>query len=505
MDTKTKMTLTMILTLALCQIYAGEKCTTPLKIKQPEIQLHHINQTLTDGEITVFPMKAEALIMTRSYWSSFCYNGGSLDPNTGCVINSKQLNPKRKEAIMWKEKEMCLVGNICRMEGPCWGSEAEKCKDIIPTTWVDERLHTDIGSRYMKFPYHTCVMSWECHIKKTTLSISFGGPGKLKKVYISTPEGGQAINENGFYEIGYPNNASLLVIDPIIPRIYKNKVNCIEIFDIICIVSDNIAGLRGKTYFIDRETFCGTNQNTKLCILGPIMRIYQNNIQERTIKELIPFKSPSISTIQAIQTDILATQYSLSYNNMKISSAIFQIQRTITNMIDSLRKIDDQLISTILGKDKPYNSRTHLLGDDLFQQCSVEREVELDSATCSSNFHYKSGRLVEGEQTSDGCYQYKSMGYQNISFFDDLIDEDIFIEKSEILPSHTDEDGWTWLVNNRVKSFDTFSQNTIKSIGGLQEGFLQLTSLRSSIIGWLNGLGSVVAWIALILHFVRRR
>lgn len=75
-------------------------------------------------------------MMYRSYWYSYCYNGGSLDPNTGCDEFVKQYLPSYEEATEWINENKCSVGNDCK---DCWGSDSRACLEATYASkhWTD--------------------------------------------------------------------------------------------------------------------------------------------------------------------------------------------------------------------------------------------------------------------------------------------------------------------------------------------------------------------------------
>lgn len=111
----------------------------------------------------------EIAIMYRSYWSSYCYMGGNIDPNTGLYLCNNRYTtndfPTYKEADEWIDQKRCLIGNDCT---DCWGSDAQAC--VTPpnnkSIWVNSKEMKKLENNH--FFFHTCNLSWRCgiHIAK---------------------------------------------------------------------------------------------------------------------------------------------------------------------------------------------------------------------------------------------------------------------------------------------------------------------------------------------------
>lgn len=107
----------------------------------------------------------EIAMMYRSYYSSYCYNGGSLDPNTGCDVGITQILPDYEESSQWIKQNMCSVGYDCTN---CWGSDAQACLEAKtrPRYWTNgKEIIKHANNNH--FPFHTCNLSYRCGIHTT--------------------------------------------------------------------------------------------------------------------------------------------------------------------------------------------------------------------------------------------------------------------------------------------------------------------------------------------------
>lgn len=96
----------------------------PFKLRIMDTVLDIIAKKNISLEKITVERNVELTTVYRSFWRSYCYNGGSLDPNTGCPGEIVQLIPNYEEAKVWETREMCQVGADCT---DCWGTESEGC------------------------------------------------------------------------------------------------------------------------------------------------------------------------------------------------------------------------------------------------------------------------------------------------------------------------------------------------------------------------------------------
>lgn len=98
------------------------KFTAPAKIK---VMLERA-RVIEDAEIAV---------MYRSYWKSYCYQGSSLDWNTGCFAGVTNALPTYQETGEWITLDKCRIGFDCE---DCYGELSDACIKPMegPTKWV---------------------------------------------------------------------------------------------------------------------------------------------------------------------------------------------------------------------------------------------------------------------------------------------------------------------------------------------------------------------------------
>lgn len=56
----------------------------PFELEQEKLEIGTAMKKVLRLQRISVEKNVELAIGHRSFWSSFCYNGGSLDPNTGC-------------------------------------------------------------------------------------------------------------------------------------------------------------------------------------------------------------------------------------------------------------------------------------------------------------------------------------------------------------------------------------------------------------------------------------
>lgn len=138
-------------------------------------------------------------VMHRAYWTSYCYNGGSLDGNTGCYNGVTQLLPDYEESKKWIAENKCYVGSDCR---DCWGRDSGAClapEKAEKHAVVAKELERSQNNNH--FAFHTCNLSWRCGIHQAAFPTFVRRSGKQWVPYTEYANGTELTLESNDYWI----------------------------------------------------------------------------------------------------------------------------------------------------------------------------------------------------------------------------------------------------------------------------------------------------------------
>ncbi|GLV40846.1 hypothetical protein CBL_10021 [Carabus blaptoides fortunei] len=86
------------------------------------VQMHH-------ASLEYYPDRIEIGIIKRNRLTIYCYNGSSINPNTGCTEKTTRYGPEPHKASKWNENKICPIGYECAPSSDCWGSTSKQCFD----------------------------------------------------------------------------------------------------------------------------------------------------------------------------------------------------------------------------------------------------------------------------------------------------------------------------------------------------------------------------------------
>lgn len=96
----------------------------PYILREPDLEIIAPSKMYMKIERAMVIRDSELTLMHRSYWSSYCYQGSALNPNTGCFNEITQALPTYIETSEWIVKRMCKIGWDCN---DCVGSDSDAC------------------------------------------------------------------------------------------------------------------------------------------------------------------------------------------------------------------------------------------------------------------------------------------------------------------------------------------------------------------------------------------
>lgn len=485
-------------------------CTSPMVLKEPQNLIPQIANKDFKAKMMKFPKKIGYNLMSRSRWTSYCYDGGFIDPNTGCSSSWKGISPTIQEAREWKSRNQCQIGHICRIDGDCWGSDSNKCKDETISKWVDHSEHQGIGQRYLLFPHHTCISSWECSNSMIDFPIHVSGSIENPLVYIPLPNGTSLLinGEESLQNLDKEGSQVLYVHEDVKRDLYDEEINCfVREESIKCITKDSRNMDGGIALDLD-DKLCGTLGSAIVCIRDEesILRMEKAGFTMAPKKkpntgEANTFKTVSIESLNEAIEEILVVQNQAEYNTVEIAISVNKLQKISLEIIRSLGKIDDKLIGNLIQKKE---ATTKWINHDIFKECWGEEKEMPSYSNCIGNSIFNKGRY-RAKGNGDLCFSIKQEDMVNISIFEDQSLNFDMLRKPEIMESYIDQEGWSWMSKNVMKIQEMQSEGSRSSVYSAVQGAVAELNPFGGIWKIVIGLTTPVAWISLILIIMERR
>nr|DBA44335.1 TPA_asm: hemagglutinin [Cotesiavirus orthomyxi] len=425
------------------------KCTEPIKINFENELTPTVSMQEIKAIVRMYQGYVKGYLYTRSYWKSYCYNGGAWDKNSYCVSSKNELNPDEEELMDWIKNKKCKIGPICRVDGPCWGSDAEKCNKIVVDKWVSKSEFKELGKDYRLFAYHACVLDWKCSIKE----FSF----KAKLIWDNGPKNTIVSPKGAFLSAKHLNMTNIdeefaIFLEDDMSAYLEHDVNVKCFIDdssnCFCIYENMLIG--SVTFKIDLKTKTSIKENFALFLIGDLKSndgsktIYQRgNYLDSNLSQEDDSKTSDIYDVKQLEDIIDSNSLREEYNTQVTWIEIQRISDILTKMLISLSKTDPELIPEILRM----GGKTVWETKKLFRVCENKGPVIEHNSNCHEGETTKGGVQVK-ISSETLCEKFPSytnisiLGHSNIDFNWSL--PKIWIEKS-----YLDEGPWKWLAENK--------------------------------------------------------
>uniref|UniRef100_A0AAT9JNA5 Hemagglutinin protein n=1 Tax=Blattella germanica orthomyxovirus 1 TaxID=3133491 RepID=A0AAT9JNA5_9ORTO len=453
----------------------------------------------------------------RVYWK-YCYNGGNLDPNTGCSSNTEEVPASRIEEVdRWVTSGKCRTGKECPPRGWCWGSDANNmCRnhetnvdsDPGPLKWVSEE--------YMVFAHHSCIKSWECYFHKETVDNYVLISANNVKLGFNLPQGKFVEvkldgKQNSYKDSDGYTHYYKLEERQLIKRNAEAICMGAENTGVICtILNDEL--LEGISINFAPGTYQMGHKNNLITVHGDILfigsdgmkivRENRNTWQFYHVQDAYGLqKSSSMQSLIEALNSIHMIQMQGIYNSIQLENYISEIESKFINLIKHLMTRDRE----ILGKVMEKNILTVNLNEDEFVAFLNEPKLGHIEGNCKGPFIYKEGFWVK-RRPEEYCEYPHSNGFNNYTLFGGANLSISLTREGTISVSARDSSMWEWLAGERWADRS--------HVGGYGEKDL-VSDPSSSVFGmfrdpfqvvrdWISFVSSFIGWIALVLHFVKR-
>lgn len=476
---------------------AKEAACFPKNKKGPYTLKEHVptfkppSKTTIEIERVMVTRDAEITTMQRSYWSSYCYQGSSLDPNTGCKDGVTQVLPGYLETDKWISKQQCTVGPDCK---DCYGSDSDAC--IRP----EERVRKWVTKKEMErhennnhFAFHTCNLSWRCSIQKSDFPTFMARRDGEWLMYTEYANGTELVLSGRDYWI----------MPDIVMRKTRNPEYTIEKISMSCFhhKHEDTATKELSCYDEQFGNFIEF-KNAVMCTGRFCYRLLDK--PRSNTQDTVNLKAASLEDLhRAIQTEHLINE-ELRYNFGQVLQLIRRQQKIIESIILSVGKIDDQLIGRILGN----KAQSSFVGDKQFFMIPCNEPVSSSISNCNSNMIFKNGRWNQFTKPSNKPTECKTfpepmeltlLEPEKMWLPDEIDGDDIGVV--------TDFEGWTLYAKEREElaramEYSSNAQNTtsMADMMAYPKG-----ALNATLFGFLTTHVLTIGAVALVLYVLKTR
>lgn len=319
----------------------------------------------------------ELAVMYRSYWSSYCYNGGALDGNTGCYSGLTQALPSYEESLKWIKEARCYVGKDCT---DCWGSDSDAC--LSPNGGAEkfpvsgkELTRRETNNHFM---FHTCNISWRCGIHSAKFPTFITRRNGRWLAYTEQANGTELMMDGRDYWTFA--DMSIRKTNPHEAVVEKANVSCFWKHN------------RKQLACYDEQFSNFVEFEQPWTCLGKYCYFTREKMEvaEEMKTQLANLRSASIEDLKQIIAEEHMLNEEMRYNFGLILSEYRSLRKVTQSIILSAAKVDDRLIGNILGQP----ARSHFVSDSKFflSPCS---DPTKSTQNCENDLIFKDGRWTK--------------------------------------------------------------------------------------------------------------
>nr|AVR52569.1 HA [Photinus pyralis orthomyxo-like virus 2] len=492
-----------------------KKCLGSHYVKETREPVSPIEVTRATAIVDSYPDEVEIGMIKRQRYTSYCYDGTSMDPNTGCKQSTVTMLPSISTAREWVYDGLCKTGKECPPDGDCTGSDAKICLTVDETVPIGPQELKWVGTRYMVFPKHSCVTSWACDNIRTKVETFIGIKDTKPTLMYTTKEGEQIAITKELYSRGtktMDGYTHYLLDSPVQPKAELMNVSCFSASKDKTFCSlDDYDEVHDATFHID-DTFTGYFRNLRIRVQGSVLTVDKGKIasispaptQTATHSQSILLelqKSASIESITEAVSSMMVIQLQNLYNDHVLATKVHKIGSILSKVVAELSKINPESLGEVIGR----NVATNWLNPKVFELCPCHKMPYTKTSNCYNGYVYKSGVYTKVRNWTE-C---KNIDEANLKPFS-LVDNQTMLDKIIYpLPPRTaasDSNAWIELQRIRLENlnphYDTPGGSSSPSVFG------SFADPKETIVSYLKSIflfGSAIAfWTTFLLSRTRR-
>lgn len=455
----------------------------PYKLDQERVKIDAPSKSSLEIERARVTRDAVIVMLHRSYYKSYCYNGGPLDPNTGCYDGLTNQLPSYTETTEWVQRNKCSVGPDCT---DCWGRDADRCLRPEEATkrWVEEKEMVK-SSNNNHFTQHTCNLSWRCGIKSADYP-TFITRKNDRWTYYTEFANGTELNLD---------SKDFWTMEDIV---LKKTIEPLMETDIITVACFESVGKPLSCYDKDLGNFVEFKKSW-VCTGKTCYNKIHKPSKEITSNEIVNLRPSSIEDLHRVIEAEHMLNEELRYNFGLVLKEQADLRDIIIKTVLSSARSDDQLLGSVLG----HRSRSKFVTENVFYLLPCE-EVTTADTNCYGNLTFQNGRW-QNNLNQDQCVNISIVQKINLlqpqePWFPEIID-------AEPIGTAENFDGWSYYAreqDNLQKEME-FTKNlqsttSLADIANLPKGFV-----GSVLTGFITLHTITYAVLAVITIYLYRK
>uniref|UniRef100_A0AAT9J9Q8 Hemagglutinin protein n=1 Tax=Neotermes castaneus orthomyxovirus 1 TaxID=3133494 RepID=A0AAT9J9Q8_9ORTO len=505
------------------QTCSSENCVGPYEINIPKMPTVNITWNEHKAELTIAQEQILVGTYIRESYYAYCYEGGPGDSNTGCEKKRTPSPPNRDEAKEWEKRNQCQIGDTC-YSCHCWGDTANNryANRNKLTKWVKSKEgFTHFNEECYSFPYHTFISEWRCtqHHAEFPISLVYtkstngwtrmiaGPKGDLIPLKDMLSDKGRVVDDATRMYVS-PDQIVDMVVQTVTIKCFGSQLS----EESLCQLPDGIGQMSNSIMKVTWNSSISSDRNIGLKVFyiensAPTIRSaskrnkreVNDNLRLSDVGQNL-YEAASVNDLKPIVNAIIYSSNEAHYNLMQTLNMIDRIHRILKEVITSISKVDDELIGNILNNP----SKSKWFNRNIFHLCPCFRPAFNSSSNCAGPFIFRQGRIQEKGE-NDICTQYQDGSTTPLIIFKQGTFSVGVLDIPPAQGASATWEGWSWIAERQSDLLNSVAFAVRSTSGSSPLQWLSLESINPFVFWtYLSRYSSIIAWIALGLHFIRR-
>nr|UTQ48798.1 hemagglutinin [Quaranjavirus quaranfilense] len=486
----------------------SESCSGPYRISKYKMPTIDVSNHKTHVTTWKGPKEITGILGYRSRYTAYCYEGGVLDGNTGCTKWHVMHPPSTAELQKWAIDGKCYYGVECNKGGDCWGSWADRCHDDkVDINSATEKEYNGNNEEWRMFAHHTCISTWRCGFSKNSYPVHFTN---VKK--------GRGDEDISYTLATYDRHGSILSLDKASVKIDQETTLSFELpqslvskssteIDCffgneqtpVCQLNEHFEEFNGQ-FVTFNEDYTATYGNYLLALNDKKAingSIGAKKFANKAWVERQLGKAASLEDVRNILSIQMWSHQESGYNLVQLYKVVSEMMNTLTTVINSVGKLDDELIGRLIGVE----GRSKWFNSELFHMCPCFQLGSFGDSNCASGYIFSEGR-VKVDKDGSKCTSFGG-SITPLYLFDNVSYKFAVLHTPPAQGVAQDWEGWSWLAAEKQRLIETMAFQDSVSGGSNVLSQLYNEALDSfNIWKWFERFSTLAAWGALIISIL---
>ncbi|ACY56283.1 hemagglutinin [Quaranjavirus johnstonense] len=357
------------------------------------------------------------------------------------------------------------------------------------------------------FSHHTCISTWRCGFSESSYPVHFTDikPGRGDsdvKYALATYDqhGNKLLLSKPSASIDQETSIFFSLPSSLVTRT-TTEMDCFfgNEQTPVCQLGSSMGDLEGQFVTFDKNMMASYENyifriDDKKGINGTKGgRMYAN----KAWMESVLGKAASLEDIRNVLSVQMWSHQESGYNMAQLYKVVNEVISSLTTVINSVGKLDDELIGRLVGIE----GRSKWFNSDLFHMCPCFQLGDFGDSNCASGYVFSEGR-VRLDPDGSKCTSYGG-ATTPLYLFDNISYKFAVLHTPPAHGVSQDWEGWSWLASEKQKLIETVTfQDSVSGGNNVLGQLYQETLAQFNLWRWFERFSTFAAWASLFLSLI---